>query len=84
LTISPRAKGAGQRIMQPTDTERTAADLDAAYTEFTSTTEGTPEYHRALENFISLLFPNGKPPLSEEPISNLPVNLPRAHESTVR
>ena len=35
--------------------------IDAAYAELSKTTEGTPQNSRALEDFISLLFPKVGP-----------------------
>ena len=35
--------------------------IDAAYAEFTKTTERTPQHNRALSGFISLLFPEVGP-----------------------
>jgi hypothetical protein len=36
-------------------------EIEAAYAEFTKTTEGTPEYDQALGRFILLLFPKNGP-----------------------
>ena len=47
--------------MQTTELEQIASHLEAAFAEFAQTTEGTPEYYRALAIFICLLFPDGKP-----------------------
>ena len=38
--------------------EQAVAHQEAAYAEFMKTTEGTPQYHRALEDFLLLLFPD--------------------------
>jgi hypothetical protein len=38
--------------------EQAVARQEAAYAEFMKTTEGTPQYHQALEDFMLLLFPD--------------------------
>jgi hypothetical protein len=38
--------------------EQAVAHQEAAYAEFMKTTEGTPQYHQALEDFLLLLFPD--------------------------
>jgi len=48
----------------------TEAETDAAYAEVMKTPEGTPEYHQALEDFFSLLFPNRNPPVTMPPTIN--------------
>lgn len=52
--------------------EQIAAHLEAAYTGFTRTTEGTPEYYQALEELISLLFPDDGSPDSEDALESCP------------
>jgi hypothetical protein len=61
--------------------ERTTPDTAAAYAEYTKMTEGTLEYNQALGAFLSLLFPDGKPPISQKPASNPSVNLLATHQT---
>ena len=51
--------------MGATETKQAAAYQEGAYAEFVKATEGTPEYHQALEGILSLLFPDCKPPITE-------------------
>ena len=44
--------------------KQAAACQEAAHAEFMKATEGTPEYHQALEGFLSLLFPDFQPPIT--------------------
>ena len=54
------------------ETEQIAAYREVAYGEFMKTTEGTPEYYRALESFILLLFPECNPPTAALPEAQRP------------
>jgi hypothetical protein len=51
--------------MGATEMKQAAAYQEAAHGEFMKATEGTAEYHQALEGILSLLFPDCKPPITE-------------------
>ena len=70
--------GDERRIMESTEMKLAAEYLETAYSELTKTTEGTPEYCRALMSFLSLLFPDGNAASNQEPATNLPVSLQSA------
>ena len=72
--------GEERAIMESTESKQTAVHLEAAYSELTKATQETPEYYRALMTFLSLLFLDGKLPISQEPASNLPASLVAAHQ----
>ena len=45
--------------------KQAAACQEAAYAEFMQASEGTQEYYQALKGFLSLLFPDCQPPITE-------------------
>lgn len=65
--------------MVDAETEQAATDPAVAYGNLTKTMEGTPEYYRALESFILLLFPDCTPPTSVLPEAPRP-EAPPGHE----
>lgn len=54
------------------ETEQAAADPAVAYGKFIGTTEGSPEYYQALEDFILLLFADRNPPTTVLPEAQRP------------
>ena len=61
------------------ETEQAAADPVVAYGKFIKTTEGTPEYYQALEDFILLLFADRNPPTTVLPEVQRP-DAPPGHD----
>jgi len=58
--------------MEATAVEQTTPDTEAAYTELMKTTVGTEEYYQAIVAFLSLLFPEGSPPIRQQVRRSIP------------
>jgi hypothetical protein len=54
-----------RRSIVAAEIKQAAAGQEAAYAELVKATEGTPEYYQALVGFLSLLFPDCKPPITD-------------------
>jgi len=61
------------------ETQQAATDPAVAYGKLIDTTEGTPEYYQALEDFILLLFADRNPPTTVLPEVQRP-DAPPGHD----